>query len=290
VIAVTGATGFIGRHLCRYLSDQGHAVRALVRAPSRELAALPRLEQRVVEDFARFAGWAGALEGTRAVVHLAGFAHGRGGDAALRAVNVEATLRAAQGARGRFLYVSSAKVHGERGSFDESSPLAPGERYAVSKAAAEERLRAVPALRLTVLRPPLVYGPGVGANFLRLLQAIAHGVPLPLASVRNRRSFLYVGNLVHAIAACLEREASVGRTYLLADGPPVSTPALCREIGRALGRPARLFPFPPPLVPVRALVSSLEVSDRAIRAGLGWQPPFSLERALRETAAWYRTR
>lgn len=287
MIAVTGATGFVGGHLCRHLSDQGHAVRALVRAPS---PALPGVEQYVVEDFARFTGWQAALEGARAVVHLAGFAHGRGGDAALAAVNVEAAVRAAEAARGRFLYVSTVKVHGEEGAFDETSPLRPGERYAASKARAEERLRAMPALRLTVLRPPLVYGPGVGANFHRLLRAIARGLPLPLASVRNRRSLIYVGNLVDAIAACLDREESVGRTYLVADGAAVSTPALCREIGRALERPARLFAFPPALLPVRALVSSLEVNDAAIRAELGWRPPSSLESALRATAAWYRTR
>ena len=294
-IAVTGATGFIGRALCAQLCGAGHALRALVRAPSRELASLASCEQVAVGDLENFRGWTRTLDGMQAIVHLAGYAHGRGSDAALDAVNVVATRAAADAARehgAHFVYLSSIKVHGEESAapLREDSPLALQERYARSKAAAEAALRSLAGLRLTVLRPPLVYGAGVKANFLALARAIARGVPLPLASIDNRRSVVYVGNVVDAIARCLAEGRSVGRTYLVADREAPSTPALCRAIGAALERPARLFPFPPAWLPLKQLTRSLEADTSAIGSELGWQPPFALQHGLRATALWYRGR
>lgn len=290
-IAVTGANGFVGRALCARLTLDGHAVRAVVRAPVRELGSC---EQLAVGDLAKFRDWSRALDGVQAIVHLAGYAHGRGDDVALRAVNVAAAVAAAQAAcavGAHFLFMSSIKVYGETSSapLRESSPLAPGERYARSKREAENALHAVAGLRLTVLRPPLVYGPEVKANLLALLQAIARGMPLPLASIDNRRSLLYVGNLVDAVGRCLGDARAIGRTYLLADDGAPSTPALCAEIGEALGRSARLFPFPPALLP-RKLAGSLEVDDLAIRRALDWRPPFSRQAGLQAMAEWYRGR
>lgn len=194
------------------------------------------------------------------------------------------TAKKAAAAGAQFLFLSSLKVHGEssQSPFREDSPLAPKGVYAESKARAEDRLRAIPGLRLAVLRPPLVYGPGVKANFLALMSAVAHGWPLPLASIRNGRSLLYVGNLADAIIACLGKEG----TFLVSDGEAVSTPQLCREIGEALGRPARLFRFPSSLLPEK-LSASLEVDDSHIRRTLGWKPPFTREQGLRLTAEWY---
>jgi nucleoside-diphosphate-sugar epimerase len=134
-----------------------------------------------------------------------------------------------------------------------------------------------------------VYGPHVKANFLALMKPIGRGIPLPLASIQNRRSLVYVGNLADAILRCIADPRAVGRTYLISDGMALSTPALCRAIGGALGRPARLFPFPPRLLP-GPLSRSLEVDDRALRTELGWRAPFSLEEGLRATADWYRSR
>jgi nucleoside-diphosphate-sugar epimerase len=289
IVAVTGANGFIGREVCRQLSAAGHRTRALVRAPSAALGTLAGVDQCAIGDLARFADWAAALRGAEAVVHLAGYARSREA-ASLLEVNVNATVRAARAAGdAHFIFISTAKVHGEVSGerpFDEMSALRPGERYAASKASAEEALRALPRLRLTVLRPPLVYGPGVRANFRALLFAIARGIPLPLARVRNRRSLIYVGNFAHAVRHCVEHPQSAGGAYLPADGAATSTPELCREIGRALGRPARLFPFPPALLP-RALAASLEIDDAAAQRGLGWRPSFTMEEGLRATAAWY---
>lgn len=259
-ILVTGLSGFIGSSLGPLLESHGHDVRGA----GREAGALRE-----------------AFRGCDAVVHLANVAHASADERLLWRVNVEGTARAAALAAGegvrRFVYVSSVKAH------------APSDRYGETKLAAEEALRNT-APEAVILRPPLVYGPRVRANFLALMRAIAQGWPLPLASIENRRSLIYVGNLCDAIAQCIVSAQAVGKTYVVADGPAVSTPQLCRAIGDALGRPARLFRFPPRWLRSERLTGSLEVDDAAIRAELGWRPPFSFEEGLRATAEWYRGR
>jgi UDP-N-acetyl-alpha-D-quinovosamine dehydrogenase len=256
-VAVTGASGFIGRSLCAALSRAGHEV----------------------YDF--------DVQKTEAVVHLAAIAHRRAAAEEIERVNVGLAKKVGQAAAASgasLVFLSSAKVHGEASvaPFKETSPLAPQDAYAESKGRAEDALRAIPGLRLAVLRPPLVYGPGVKANFLVLMNALARGIPLPFASIRNRRSLIYVGNLAAGILACLDKEG----TFLVSDGSTVSTPQLCVEIGEALGRPARLFSFPAALLPGK-LAGSLEVDDSALRRTLGWKPPFTREEGLRATAQWF---
>jgi UDP-glucose 4-epimerase len=281
-VVITGASGFVGGALVPVLRARGHEVAAPGRA--------------VTGDIAGFDGWPALLDGAQAVVHLAALAHAWDiEEARLRAVNVDAALalgRASAAAGARMLFMSSVKVLGEEtpvAPFDDASRPAPRDAYARAKADAETALRAVPGLALTVLRPPLVYGPGVKANFLALARAVARGWPLPLASIANRRSLLYAGNLAESVARCLESPAATGRTYLLSDGAPLSTPALCRALGAALGRPARLFAFPPMLLPARKLTRSLVVDDSALRRELDWQPPYSFEEGLRLTAGWFQT-
>ena len=263
-IAVTGASGFIGSALCPLLAKEGHAVRRI-----------PRQDLRIDAE---------------AVIHLAGIAHRRAAADDLQAANVDLAVqvgRAAAAAGAHMVFVSTLKVHGEESEtpLSESSPLAPRDAYARSKLRAEEALRAIAGLRLTVLRPPLVYGPGVKANFLALLKAVAHGAPLPLAGVKNRRSVIYVGNLAHAFTRCIEA-ANGGRTYVLSDGAALSSAELCSNLGEALGRPARLFRAPAILLPPK-LRRSLFVDDAAIRRELAWTPTFTLQEGLRATARWY---
>ena len=251
-ILVTGAGGFIGSHLRPALAAAGHELRT-------------------------------APEGCGAVVHLANIAHASASPAELHRVNVEGTIAQARAARAagvrRFIYLSSIKA------------AHPEDAYGRAKSIAEQALLQMEGLEAVILRPPLVYGPRVKANFLALLRAIDRGWPLPLASIDNRRSLIYVGNLIDAILRCLGGPAQ-GRTYAVSDGAPLSTPELCRAVGRALGRPVRLFPFPPALLALAPgmarLVQSQVADDAAIRAELGWRPPFSFEEGLRRTAEWYR--
>jgi UDP-glucose 4-epimerase len=229
-----------------------------------------------------------SVPAAHAVVHLAAIAHRSAGADEIERVNVGLARQVGQAAAAHgaaLVFLSSVKVHGETSQvpFAENSPLAPAEVYGRSKARAEQALRAIPGLRLAVLRPPLVYGPGVKANFLALIGALARGIPLPLASVKNRRSLVYVGNLADAILHCIGRTG----TFLVADGESRSTPQLCRELGVALGRPARLFAFPAALLPAK-LAGSLEVDDSGIRNALSWRPPYSVEEGLGATARWYR--
>jgi nucleoside-diphosphate-sugar epimerase len=253
-IHVTGARGFIGSHLCPALEAAGPELRP-------------------------------ALEACVAVVHLANIAHTSAPPAALHRVNVEGTIAQAQAALAagvrRFVYLSSIKA------------AQPDDAYGQAKAIAEQALVQMPGLEAVVLRPPLVYGARVKANFLALMRAVDRGWPLPVASIRNRRSLVYVGNLVDAIRLCVEG-SSVRRIYAVSDGAPVSTPELCRALARALGRPARLFPFPAALLRLAPglarLAESLEVDDSAFRADLHWRPPFEFEAGLRLTAEWYRAR
>ena len=266
-VAVTGASGFVGRHVCQALVAAGHEVDA----------RSVRLQGGL--DFS-----------AQCVVHLAGIAHRQASRDELQDANVRLAQAVARHAAsiGAFLvFLSTVKVHGEesRSPFTEQSVLAPQGAYAESKARAEELLRALPGLRLSVLRAPLVYGSGVKANFLSLLRAVDRGWPLPLASVRNRRSLIYAGNLADAIVRTLRGEG----TYLVSDGSAISTADLCRELAATLGRRPRLFPWPASLLP-RKLGGSLEVDDSAIRRSLGWRPPHSRHEGLRATADWYRAR
>jgi len=300
-IVVSGASGLIGRTVVDRLAGAGHRVLALMRAVPRD-TQLPRgVEPLETGDLVSFAGWPRALDGADGLVHLAAIAHRSNLDERrLEEVNVlvaEKAARAACAAKARFLFLSTAKVHGEESSrfpFYASNALTPQDVYARTKAAAERALSGVAGLKWTILRPPLVYGPGVKANFFALMRAIARGWPLPFASIENRRSLVYVGNLCDAIIRCLEAPHAAGRTYLVSDGAPVSTPQLCRALGDALGRPARLFPFPASLLELhpglRRLTRSLEVDDSAIRRELGWQPRYTFEEGLRLTAEWYRAR
>jgi nucleoside-diphosphate-sugar epimerase len=243
--------------------------------------------------------------------------------AAFRWVNVRGTERlakmaAASGCR-RFVFMSSIKVNGEgtetggqksvvkdhkadlKGAFSEKDTPEPLDPYGISKWEAEQVLQEIAkttGLEVVVLRPPLVYGPGVKANFYRLMRIVDWGLPIPLSNVNNRISLIYLENLVDAVFACLTHSEAAGQTYLVSDGEDVSTPELIRRISSSLGRPARLFPFPPVMlkmvgiitgksISIDKLLHSLTIDCSKIRRELGWQAPFSMEQGLIETANWY---
>jgi nucleoside-diphosphate-sugar epimerase len=312
-ILVTGATGFVGRALVRRLLADGRAVRAAVRPASEALPA--GAETVTVDDIGPDTDWRTALAGVDAVVHLAARAHvlrdsSADAHARYRAVNTLGALRLAEAAAAagirRFVFLSSARVHGDHttGSpFNESSPLLAEDPYGRSKADAERGLAALGTtgrLEPVILRPPLVYGPGARGNFARLVALVARGVPLPLGTVRNRRSLIFVGNLVDAIVRSLDHPSAAGETFMVSDREDLSTPDLVRRIARALGKPARLVPVPAALLrlggalagrsdDVARLLDDLVVDSSKIRAFLGWSPVLTLDEGLAQTAAWYRT-
>lgn len=291
-VLVTGASGFIGRAACKEFLTRGFDVRAGVRDASS--AAVRGATPYVVGDLRQPSGW--DLGGMEAIVHLAGIAHelrGQNAEAVYQAVNCAATERlareAARAGVRRFVFVSSIKVNGERTTLDrpftEAAAPRPGDRYARSKWAGERALAAIAdetGLEVVVVRPPLVYGPGVRANFRRLVDLVKTGLPLPFASIRNRRSLVYVANLVDVLRLCITVPAAKGKTLLVSDGEDLSTPDLVRRIATALGRAPRLFPFPPSLLPAK-LAESLVVDASATRRLLGWEPRYGVDAGLLET-------
>ena len=310
-ILVTGASGFVGGALCAALDSQGH----LVRAATRTLPDRAQSPVFAVGDIGPETDWSAALAGCEAVVHLAAHVHvmGRQADDAagdFHRVNVEGSENLArQAARAgvrRFVFLSSVKVNGEdsaQRAFVESDPVMPLDAYGASKAEAEKKLRIISTdtgMEVVIIRPPLVYGAGVKANFLSLLRTVDAGMPLPFLSIDNRRSLVYVGNLIDALSTCLTHPAAANRTFFVSDDHDVSTPHLIREIAAVLGKKPPLFPFPPALLrgaglltgrgeQVARLTGSLRVDVTSIKTALDWQPPFSLQQGLEQTVTWYRS-
>lgn len=315
-ILVTGANGFVGAALCRRLHSSGLLVRGAVRDRARLLQhgdpESKDLEWVVLHDRSPEDETRHALQDVSAVVHLAARVHVMADRAEdplreFRQVNTDWTERLArsaalQGVR-RFVYLSSIKVNGERNArpFTEQDPPNPQDPYGISKWEAEQALARVSSqtgLECVVVRSPLVYGAGVGGNVLQLLHIIRRGIPLPLASVHNRRSLIYLGNLADALACCVKDVRAAGQTYLVSDGEDLSTPELIRRLANALGLPARLWPVPLSMLRwigsvagkqamIDRLLGSLQVDSSKIRKELDWYPLYSVGQGFSETAAWY---
>lgn len=315
MVFVTGATGFVGRALCASIMGRG-SLRISMR--QKASAKWPEGVEVVQASMSPDQDWAGLLHGVERVVHCASRVHIMNEKSAeplaeYRRVNVEGTMHLARQAASagvrRFIFVSSIKVNGEQtrpgAPFFADHASNPEDPYGISKMEAEEGLRALAretGMEVVIIRPPLVYGPGVKANFLAMMRWLKRGIPLPLGAVTgNRRSLVALDNLVDLIVTCIDHPAAANETFLVSDGESLSTAALLRRMGEALGRPARLIPVPVPLLQMGAallgkrdmaqrLCGSLEVDIGKTRELLGWTPPISVDEGLRRTAAhWLAT-
>lgn len=311
-ILVTGGSGFIGGTLIAHLSRAGHQVIATSRDPNFTISGATT---RQVGELGSNTDWTPALEGIEAVVHLAARVHVMADKAAdplaeNRTINTDGTTRLAeQGAAAgvkHFIFLSTIKVHGEQTPatpFVAHDTPQPNDPYAIAKLEAEQALLEIAHgtdMRVHIIRPPLVYGPGVGGNFLSLLKLCTKGLPLPLASIDNRRSLIYVGNLVSLITCLLDQPQAPGRVYLCKDGEDISTPELLRRVAGTLGENLAIWRCPVLALrlagvllgksaAISRLGGSLVVDDLQTRNDLNWTPPFSMIQGLQETADWFKS-
>ena len=313
MILITGASGFVGKALCANLVKRC-AVRISVR--NKSVADWPVGSDVIQASLSPEQDWVKALSGVSSVIHCAARVHVMNEEAVdplveFRRVNVEGTLRlarqAAEARVRRFLFVSSIKVNGEHSSpgnpFTADQPPAPGDPYGVSKCEAEAGLRALSqetGMEVVIIRPPLVYGPGVKANFLAMMRWLQRGMPLPLGGVTaNRRSLVFLDNLVDLIDTCVDHPAAANQTFLVSDDEDLSTAELLRRMAAALGKPARLLPVPVELITMGAkligrpgiaqrLCGSLQADIGKTKALLDWLPPASVDDGLRITAEHWR--
>lgn len=299
---VTGGTGFVGAGLVRQLKEEGIQVCAPIR-----LNAAPGFGP-VVGEIDGNTDWREALKSVNVVVHCAARAHIMKDEvshplAEFRKVNVEGTHNLARQAFEagvkRLVYLSSIKVNGEQTSkvapFSEEDTPAPEDPYGVSKLEAEQglqRLAAETGLEVVIIRPPLVYGPGVKGNFASMIKLVAKGLPLPLGSIHNKRSLIALDNLVDLIITCIDHPAAANQVFLAGDGEDISTTELLQGVARAIGKPSRLLPVPVGLLMFGAstlgkkalaqrLLGSLQVDISKARNLLGWQAPLSVEEGLK---------
>ena len=303
-IVLTGASGFLGQALFRRLLEDGHLLTALSRKVSMAVGA-------TWVQVTRYDGDDSLLVGQDCVIHLAARVHVMDDAvqdplAEFRAANVDLTANLArQAARAgvrRFVFVSSIKVNGEStqlgAPFAADAVPAPMDAYGVSKMEAEQGLREIASqtgMQVVIIRPPLVYGPGVKANFATMMRGLQRGIPLPLGAIHNQRSLVALDNLVDLIVTCLTHPAAANQTFLVSDGEDVSTSDLLRRMGQAMGHPARLIPVPASWLKLAAamvgkqdmaqrLCGSLQVDIEKTRQLLGWNPPLTLDEGLKKAA------
>ncbi len=310
-VLVTGATGFVGQVVSQNLMDAGFFVQKALRKKNIEAQE----DSHIVGEINVSTDWSQALVGIDSIVHLAARVHVMNDSSAdplseFRKVNVDGTInlarQAAQANVRRIIFVSSIKVNGEKteeDSFSESDAPAPQDPYGVSKYEAEQALQKIAnetGIEVVILRPPLVYGPKVRANFLQLMKAIYRGWPLPLGSVTNKRSLLYVSTLADAIKVCLTHPNAIGKTFLISDEKSISTAELILKLGHFLQCSPRLFNIPVSWMKlggsflgksalIDRLTSSLVVDSSNIRQELNWSSPYSFDLGIQKTAEWFLT-
>ena len=313
-ILITGITGFVGAALCKQLRQNDHMLSGTTRTA--DLGAGPeRVPLYHIPEIGPDTDWSQALSGADIVIHLAARVHvmrDRVADplAEFRRVNTDGTLRLAEQAAAagvkRFIFLSTTKVTGELSppsGFSETDPARPEDGYGVSKWEAEQALLEISkttSMEVVILRPPLVYGPGVKGNFLTLLKAVDRGTVLPLGAIQNQRSLIYVGNLADVIVTATTHADAANQTFFVSDEGTVSTTSLIENIAASLNKKPRLINLPPGLLKfagaltgksgaIQRLIGSLTVDSGKIRSLLNWRPPFTMTEGLKLTADWWRS-
>lgn len=309
MILVTGATGFVGGALVARLLTEDANQSVVVAVRNLDKKWPNQVHPALVKDLSPATDWRKALRGVTTVVHCAARVHIMQDDdsdplEAYRQVNVRGTLnmasQAAESGVTRFVFVSSIKVNGEETKnghpFTADDTPAPQDPYGVSKLEAEEGLQQISSetgMEIVIVRPPLVYGPGVKANFASMVRWVSKGVPLPLGNIGNRRSMVALDNLVDLLATCVVHSAAAGQTFLVSDGEDVSTTELLRRTAIAMGKPAHLLPIPEVFLRLGAtllgkrelaqrLCGSLQVDIEKTHRLLNWQPPLTLDQGLKK--------
>lgn len=310
-ILITGSTGFVGKSLVPALVEAGYDLRCLVSQKQEWI----HTEQIVIGRIEEQQDWSVILEGVDVVIHLAARVHLMKDTATspldeYLKVNCEATKnlakQAAQHKVKRFIFLSSIKVNGEatqpQKPFTEEQMPQPEDPYGISKWEAEKALMEIAQttpMEVVVLRPPLIYGPGVKANFLKMIKLVEKGFPMPFGKVSNRRSFLYIENLVSAIIAVIESPKAANQTFLVSDDEPLSLSALLKGLSVGLEVNVQLIPLPSSLLRLifiilgrrnlsSRLLDSLEISQQKMKNQLGWKPPIKGMDGLMKTSKWYR--
>ena len=324
-ILVTGATGFVGQAVITELLRQEHNVVASVRKHSADLPL--KIKQVNTGELSSAINWHDVVSNMAVVIHLAARVHVMNDDSSdplteFRRVNTEATLNLAKQAVmagvKRFIFISSIKVNGEmtgaaspypeeegiKERFTENDSFVPIDPYGLSKYEAEQGLLALAkdtGMEVVIIRPPLVYGPGVRANFASMVRWVNKGVPLPLGAVHNQRSLIALDNLVSFISHCIDHPKAANEVFLISDGEDVSTTELLQKVAKALGKKSRLIPVPVGLMTFAAkligksdvanrLFGSLQVDSSKARNLLGWKPVITMDAQLKKTAEAYLNR
>ena len=311
-ILITGSTGFVGQKLCKKLISDNYSIREAVRSNSEKQLGIKEIFN--VGEIDKSTNWSASLQDIDCVIHCAARAHVMNENkldtlATYRKVNVDGTRNLAEqcakaGVK-RLIFLSSIKVNGEKTkvsfSFRHDDNPKPEDAYGISKWEAELALQQVSkkyGIEIVIIRAPLVYGPNVKGNFLKLIDLAAHRIPLPISRVNNLRSFVSVENLIDLISCCIKHPAAAGKIFLVSDNKDMSTPELIKKIGKAMGKSQHFIPLPVFILrflgamigkspEIERLVSNLQVDCNNTFEVLGWRPPVNPEDTILKTIKWY---